>query len=435
MRISKNNFFVILLFLAAVMQCFVSRGQNTVSSPYSKYGIGETDMFKNSVNAAMGGVGYAMHRNNMVNNINPASYSAIDSMSFVFDIGFYTNNVILRSNTAKTTGSIGGISHIMFAFPVHKTTKIAGGLLPVSSIDFTSSETHIGDTVNIGTYKATYAGDGGVNKAFVGVSFQPGEKAGFLHNLSIGANISYLFGNYYRSSTLSFPDSAYHLSSRIENNYKISAFAVDFGLQYFQTLKNGDVFGIGIAYDLANTLPTENQYRHYTYSVTAGVETIRDSVRYQDTEGEIKYPQTIGVGLSYERPQKLFAEIDATFTEWSKLEIQSAQYTDVLKDDLRISAGIEYKPNVYGNYLQKISYRFGLNYSSGMLYLNDRQIRQYGIALGFGLPIKKQGTQINICFEYGKQGTKESNLIEKDFFKIGVSFSAKDRWFFKRKYQ
>ena len=53
MRISKNNFFVILLFLAAVMQCFVSRGQNTVSSPYSKYGIGETDMFKNSVNAAM----------------------------------------------------------------------------------------------------------------------------------------------------------------------------------------------------------------------------------------------------------------------------------------------------------------------------------------------------------------------------------------------
>ena len=58
-----------------------------------------------------------------------------------------------------------------------------------------------------------------------------------------------------------------------------------------------------------------------------------------------------------------------------------------------------------------------------------------GVALGFGLPIKKQGTQVNLFLEYGKHGTKEQNLIREDYFKVGISVSAKDVWFFKRKYQ
>jgi hypothetical protein len=70
-----------------------------------------------------------------------------------------------------------------------------------------------------------------------------------------------------------------------------------------------------------------------------------------------------------------------------------------------------------------------------MLNLNNEQLNQYGIALGFGLPIKKQGTQINLFLEYGKHGTKEQNLIREDYFKVGISVSAKDVWFFKRKYQ
>ena len=189
----------IFFLLLAVCMCFEVLAQNTLSSPYTKYGIGETDIFTNAVNASMGGVGYAMQRNNMVNYKNPASYTAIDTLSFVFDIGFYTNNTALKSNTAKTTGNVGGISHILFAFPIHKTLKIAGGLLPVSMIDFTASETHIKDTATIGQYKTSYMGDGGINKVFLGLAYRPSEQTGAFHNLSVGVNLSYLFGNYYRS--------------------------------------------------------------------------------------------------------------------------------------------------------------------------------------------------------------------------------------------
>lgn len=434
MRI-QNRIHKILFLLLAVSVCFEASAQNTISSPYTKYGIGETDLYTNAVNASMGGIGYAMHRNNMVNYKNPAAYTAIDTLSFVFDIGFYTNNTVLKSNTAKTSGNIGGISHILFAFPVHKTMKIAGGLLPVSMIDFTASETHLADSAGVGQYKASYAGDGGINKVFLGFAYQPSEKAGALHNLSVGVNVSYLFGNYYRSKTLSFPDSSTYLSTRIEENYKISAFTADFGLQYFQPLKNGDILGFGLSYVLPAKLPTENEYRHYTFSASGTLERIRDSVQYRDDKGDIHLPQSIGFGISYEIPQKLFASVDATFSQWSEFSNQGRFYKDILKDDYRINAGLEYKPNVYGNYLQKISYRIGANYSSGILELRNNNLSQYGVSIGFGLPIKKQGTQVNISLEYGKLGTQKDNLIEKEYFRIGVSLSAKDRWFFKRKYQ
>lgn len=435
MQMRIRNILSVLLLIVFLIPLSESKAQNTLSSPYSKYGIGETDLYSNAITSSMGGIGYAMHRNNTVNYLNPASYSAVDSMSFVFDIGFYNNYTILRTNNAKTSGSVGGFSHILFALPLHKTLKIGGGLLPVSGIDFTASETHKEDTINIGHYKASYKGDGGVNKAFLGLSYSPTEAAGLLDNLSIGMNVSYLFGNYYRSKTVSFPDSAQFLSSRVEDNYRISAFTVDFGLQYFQPLKNGDVLGIGLTYATPSVLPTKNQYRHYTFTESAELETIRDSVLSIDGNGEIKIPQSMGVGLSFERPQKFFVELDASYTQWSQFEVQGVPYGDVMKDELKINAGLEYKPDVYGSYFQKISYRFGANYSSGMLYLRDQTINQYGIALGFGLPIKKIGSQINLCLEYGKLGTKEQNLIRKDYFKIGISFSAKDRWFFKRKYQ
>ncbi len=418
---------LILLFIAFV---FELGAQNTISSPYSKYGIGDNVGFTNTINASMGGIHNALRRNNFVNHKNPASYSAIDTQSFVFDIGYYSNNIVLQSGDLKSKGNTGGISHILFAFPLSKTIKMAGGLLPVSVIDFSASESFPTDTI-VGAHKLIYDGEGGVNKVMLGISYQPS----FFENLSIGANAEYLFGNYYRSSTLCFPDSANMLSSRIESNYSISAFNFNFGVQYFQKFVNEDQLTIGLNYVLPANLPTKNQYRHYTFTDIASVEIIRDSIKYENTTGEIKLPQTMGVGLSYERPNKFLVGFDLGYAQWSDFTLQGITYESLLQDNYTINAGFEYKPNVYGNYLEKIAYRVGFNYETGIITLRNTNISQLGISLGFGLPIKKQGTHVNLYLEYGKRGTTENNLIREDYFRLGVSFSARDRWFFKRKYQ
>ena len=90
----RKKIVFVLLFMAFVLEL---GAQNTVSSPYSKYGIGDNSSFTNTINASMGGIYNGLRRNNFVNYRNPASYSAIDTQSFVFDIGFYSNNVVLQS--------------------------------------------------------------------------------------------------------------------------------------------------------------------------------------------------------------------------------------------------------------------------------------------------------------------------------------------------
>ncbi len=86
MRI-PNKISAVLLSFTVLLSGLDLSAQNTISSPYTKYGIGEMNLYTNAINASMGGVGYAMRRNNMVNFKNPASYSDVDTTSFDYDIG------------------------------------------------------------------------------------------------------------------------------------------------------------------------------------------------------------------------------------------------------------------------------------------------------------------------------------------------------------
>ena len=60
---------------------------STVNSPYTRYGLGDLSEQVFANNAAMGGVGYALRTSEHINPINPASYTAVDSLSFMFDVG------------------------------------------------------------------------------------------------------------------------------------------------------------------------------------------------------------------------------------------------------------------------------------------------------------------------------------------------------------
>ena len=62
-------------------------GQFNTYSPYTRFGLG--DLAKQGIgqNQAMGGTGLAIHQNNRINYLNPASFSALDSTSVYFDFG------------------------------------------------------------------------------------------------------------------------------------------------------------------------------------------------------------------------------------------------------------------------------------------------------------------------------------------------------------
>ena len=61
--------------------------QSGTNSPYSAYGLGELTEQSSGFNRGMNGLGLGFREHNQVNYQNPASYSALDSLSFIFDTG------------------------------------------------------------------------------------------------------------------------------------------------------------------------------------------------------------------------------------------------------------------------------------------------------------------------------------------------------------
>ena len=77
-----------------------AEAQSGVVSPYSAFGVGREVPYLNARSMGMGGivVGLSGHRN--VSPLNPASYCmGVDTLSVMFDIGFYLHMHSLRQNT------------------------------------------------------------------------------------------------------------------------------------------------------------------------------------------------------------------------------------------------------------------------------------------------------------------------------------------------
>ncbi|MBR6539358.1 MAG: hypothetical protein IKT76_05840, partial [Bacteroides sp.] len=86
----KNRHIFLVLVLALLSG--VAMAQNNTNSPYTRYGFGQLTDPGSGNSKAMGGVAYGLRDKSQVNFANPASYSAVDSLTFIFDGGLALQN-------------------------------------------------------------------------------------------------------------------------------------------------------------------------------------------------------------------------------------------------------------------------------------------------------------------------------------------------------
>ena len=79
----KKSIAAALIFMSATAG-FAQSGTN---SPYSQYGLGLLSDQSNSQSRGMNGLGLAFSYGDQINSLNPASYSKIDSLTMIFDVG------------------------------------------------------------------------------------------------------------------------------------------------------------------------------------------------------------------------------------------------------------------------------------------------------------------------------------------------------------
>ena len=154
--------------LLAMATLYAPAQTNGSNSPYSRFGLGSLKDQSQGFNKAMSGVALGFRDGNRINMQNPASYSAIDSLSFIFDVGLTLQNVNFKSGGNSINAHNTTLDYINAGFRLCPGLGFSFGFIPFSSIGYDFSESkYLGDHFNSGstmTYTNSYTGDGGLHE-------------------------------------------------------------------------------------------------------------------------------------------------------------------------------------------------------------------------------------------------------------------------------
>ena len=410
----------ILFFLLITGE--ISLAQQTTSSPYSRFGMGDLNSQFSSVFNSLGGGGYAINDSKIINPFSPASYSSYQSNSFLFSTGINNETIDIQSLTDNQTVNNLSLSHILFGFPLTKKIGSSFGIIPFSSIGYSMQNRD-----DIFGADMLYDGDGGISKVYFGSSIE-------LHqNLSVGANASYLFGGLNRRKRLVFDDETI-FNSRSNSLINIKGIYYEFGAVFSKQIDDNNS-QISISINTSNNTNVDakrtNLVETFEYSGTN--EIVKDTFVNSVEKGSMILPKYTNLGLAYSLDKWLFV-FDYSTQNWSDYEL--FEESDSLTNSQRISGGLQYTPDIssVNQFYKRCHYRVGLALNTTPLQINNTQLEDKSISFGIGIPIKKNKSTYDISLILGQRGTTSNNLLKENYVKIGLSMSFEGIWFVKQKY-
>jgi hypothetical protein len=411
---------------------FSGKAQNEIGSPYSAYGLGYLSNANNFRIMSMGNTGIGSRENYNVNIDNPASYTAIDTTSFLFEGGLFAKYTRLKAKGIDEDATTASLGHLLMGFPLNRWWKSSVSMVPYSTVGYSVTDYDYVD--DIGSILYEYKGIGGISRVNWGNAIQP------FKFLSVGVNTSYLFGTIDRSQKITFPDSLYMIKTKINNSVSTGDFYFDFGLQYFTELKKDIKLVVGAAYHPKVNVNAKKEYIARNFIVEANNdEKFQDTIAYTSYKGTIIFPSGYGLGVSLAKTDHWFFGVDYKFDNWQ--DYRSFGASDSLVNSRSIAMGGRLVPDFSStSYLSRIDYRIGAKYYESYLKLRGKQLNGFGITFGFGLPIRSlaiKGTKsmINLGFEIGRRGTLEQNLIRENYANFFFGVTIYETWFFKRRYK
>jgi hypothetical protein len=421
------------LILISLLFCtgYTAKGQTTtrINSPYTLFGVGNLNNTNTNVRSlSMGGIKYGWRDNSLINPANPASYTAFDSISFLFEGALYANITTLKSATLSEKSQSASLNYLTFGFPVNRWWKSSFGLLPYSNVGYLVEEEEEVDDIGAVLYSSD--GSGGLNQVYWGNGFQINK------HLSLGFNASFIFGTIDQGLSISFPDSAYYYSTRIDNSVSANDFLFTGGLQYVSKLKKDVQLTLGLTYSHTSKIKADKNYLAQSfYGESSNILYYRDTIEMdQGIKGKIKLPKSLGLGFTIEKKDKWLVGADFNWQNWK--EFEQFGESDSLQNRFSINIGGQITPNKYSifSYWEKMTYRLGLRYVNSSLDINSNQLSEFGISFGIGFPVWKSRSTMNLGVEIGKWGTTKDNLVQENYVKFIFALSIYERWFVKPKY-
>lgn len=404
--------------------------QGGTKSPYSQFGIGVLDDQSQGMSRGMNGVGYGLRQGNVVNTLNPASYSSVDSLTMLFDMGLSGQFTHFEEGNVKRNASMASFEYFVGSFRALKNVGVSFGVLPYSSVGYTYESSK---SVNqSGTLTETYSGSGGLHQVFLGVGWR------MLKPLSVGVNAAYLWGTIDHSVSPSLLSASNTLSKTYSTS--VTNYKLDFGAQWDQPLGKKDRLTLGAVVGLGHNLKNDAEMTIINMNT---VSNMSDTTSMKVTDA-FELPMSFGVGAAYRHAGKLTAAADFTLDKWG--DVKYPVYTGgsyqlqsgILKDRIKMNVGLDWLPNpspLGGKYLGHVHYRLGAGYATPYYYINGKEgPKELSVSAGFGIPIVNgynNRSVVNISGQWIHSSAKD--FVTENYFRINVGITFNERWFMKFK--
>jgi hypothetical protein len=410
----------------------------TNNSPYSILGIG--DLMDNYYGRTSGlaNTGFAYRSSWYLINNNPASYSSIDNDMYYGEVGgvakfvnYYGANVNIDANQSFDIT----FKKLVLGIKPTKHWGTSLGLLPFSSQYYQFNQPVLAGSGNSPIANLSFNGSGGVNRVYWANAYE------FFHHVSIGVDLSYLFGSLQQQLILQDPNVGSEFSSTLNNVYLSSPY-ITYGLQVYGKI------GKKIEYSLGGTFSTKTGM---TASLSQIVRAPDSAVLYSGNFPNTTFtlPTTIGAGFMITYNHKYRFLGDYKFENWASAGnpnssnnwqnnggsiLNTGGFLYQFQNSERISAGFELSnlktlSTGQSNVLYESSfYQAGFYYTDTYLYVYGQPIRDIGATLGLGVNSKRSRLSYLISAQYGVKGESSVQLIKEKYLQFNIAFSYRDAW-------
>lgn len=409
--------------------------QSGTNSPYSQYGFGVLSDQTSGFNRGMNGLGIGFREGNQINFINPASYSSMDSLTFIFDAGVSGQLTNFSENGVKKNANNANFEYAVAAFRLVKHFGLSFGILPFSNVGYNYASSGYINNDRTSGYVNTYFGSGGLHQVFLGLGLEP------LKNISIGVNASYLWGDCNRSIINSYTDVYINSLSKFYS-VNVKSYRLDFGLQYSIPFGKSNSLTIGATYGLGHNLNADAECKILSTNKQTGV---KDSTVFAVNNG-LSLPHFIGAGFMYNHKNKIKLGVDYSLQKWASTSFPV--YTEIggkagyilndkyFKDRHKVTVGGEYCPSAFSRkFFNRLAYRLGASYSTPYLNINGYDgPKEFSVSAGFGIPIMNSYNNksvLNISAQWVRIDTNK--FITENTFRINIGLTFNERWFMKWK--
>ena len=412
----KQFIFFILLFLFVLPE---AQAQNSTSSPFTIFGIGEIETRDFGRTTGMGSVGIGYQSENFLNRRNPAGLIGIDTLRFILDVSAGVKFSEFLTSTKNGRAFDFTFKSMAIGVRLSKNWTSSVGLSPFSNVGYQlNRRQQIPGTMEVSD--AVYSGNGGVNNFYWANAIE------LFRGLSLGATASYLFG--------SITHSAEEDIITIDDTYQVHKINFDFGAQYTHRFGTHTQITVGGVYGYESEMAIEHK------RMVISNQSVEQNQRKPDLKSYI--PEMYGAGFSIVRNKKdaewVFAA-DYQFRNWS---IDPSRYrTLTYTDSHTYSVGFQLTPNKnrWETYLQRMRFHVGASYNQSYLKVNGNQMEDISVSFGVGLPFYNYRTggsfsYVNVAINIGESGTGKQGGITERYVLATVNLSLIERWFAKRRW-